>query len=159
MTTKGSITSFMPWRWEWGTMAAVERRDGNSRPGVPFVSNNVKVKITKLWAVEKLKNQSGKSMRARFRKRFRRTTHHLEAIASGRWYSFQNIPSGSLLLKSDFPAQNLIFFNGFPISEKSEKIFFNDFPISSMAFRFPRNLLQWLSDFFNGFPLSSTPLC
>jgi hypothetical protein len=41
----------------------------------------------------------------------------------------------------------LIFFNGFPISKKSEKIFFNGFPISSTAFRF----LQWLSAFFNGF--------
>jgi hypothetical protein len=46
----------------------------------------------------------------------------------------------------------LIFFNGFPISKKSEKIFFNGFPISSTAFQF----LQWLSAFFNGFPLSST---
>ena len=43
----------------------------------------------------------------------------------------------------------LIFFNGFPISEKSEKIFFNGFPISSTAFRF----LQRLSAFFNGFPI------
>jgi hypothetical protein len=43
----------------------------------------------------------------------------------------------------------LIFFNGFPISEKSKKIFFNGFPISLMAFRF----LQWLSTFFNGFPI------
>jgi hypothetical protein len=41
----------------------------------------------------------------------------------------------------------LIFFNGFPISEKSEKIFFNGFLISSMAFL----SLQWLSAFFNGF--------
>jgi hypothetical protein len=43
----------------------------------------------------------------------------------------------------------LIFFNGFPISEKSEEIFFNGFPISPTAFRF----LQQLSDFFNGFPI------
>jgi hypothetical protein len=43
----------------------------------------------------------------------------------------------------------LIFLNGFPISEKSKKIFFNGFPISSTAFRF----LQWLSAFFNGFPI------
>jgi hypothetical protein len=28
-----------------------------------------------------------------------------------------------------------IFFNGFPISKKSEKIFFNGFPISLMAFQ------------------------
>jgi hypothetical protein len=35
-----------------------------------------------------------------------------------------------------FLAQNLIFFNGFLISEKSEKIFFNGFLISSMAFSF-----------------------
>jgi hypothetical protein len=32
-------------------------------------------------------------------------------------------------------AQNLIFFNGFPISEKSKKTFLNSFPISSTAFR------------------------
>jgi hypothetical protein len=60
----------------------------------------------------------------------------------------------------------LIFFNSFPISEKSEKIFFNGFPISSTAFRFlqrlsafqeiQENLLQLLSDFFNGFAISST---
>jgi hypothetical protein len=43
----------------------------------------------------------------------------------------------------------LIFFNGFPISKKSEKIFFNSFPISSLAFHF----LQRLSAFFNGFPI------
>jgi hypothetical protein len=43
----------------------------------------------------------------------------------------------------------LIFFNGFPLSEKSEKIFFNNFPLSSTAFHF----LQRLSDFFNGFPI------
>jgi hypothetical protein len=43
----------------------------------------------------------------------------------------------------------LIFFNGFPIFEKSESIFFNGFPISSTAFRF----LQRLSAFFNGFPI------
>jgi hypothetical protein len=35
-----------------------------------------------------------------------------------------------------FLAQNLNFFNGFPISKKSEKIFFNGFPISSTAFCF-----------------------
>jgi hypothetical protein len=43
----------------------------------------------------------------------------------------------------------LIFFNGFPVSEKSEKIFFNGFPISSTAFCF----LQRISAFFNGFPI------
>ena len=76
-------------------------------------------------------------MRARFRKRFRRTTHRLEAIASGQLYSFRNIPSGSLLLKSDFPCSKFdflqrlsaffngfpIFLNGFPLSEKSGKIY------------------------------------
>jgi hypothetical protein len=36
-----------------------------------------------------------------------------------------------------FLAQNSIFFNGFPISKKSEKIFFNGFLISSMHFYFP----------------------
>ena len=50
-----------------------------------------------------------------------------------------------------FFAQNLIFFNGFPISEKSKKIFFNGFLISSTAFRF----LQRLSAFFNGFLLTN----
>jgi hypothetical protein len=33
-----------------------------------------------------------------------------------------------------FFAQDLIFFNGFPISEKSKKIFFNGFLISSTHF-------------------------
>ena len=46
-----------------------------------------------------------------------------------------------------FLAQNLIFFNGFLISKKFEKIFFNGFPISSTAFRF----LQRISTFCNGF--------
>jgi hypothetical protein len=53
-----------------------------------------------------------------------------------------------LLLNSD--TQNLIFFNGFPISKKFEKIFFNGFLISSTAFCF----FQRLSTFFNGFLLS-----
>ncbi len=48
-----------------------------------------------------------------------------------------------------FLAQNSIFFNGFPISEKSKKIFFNGFPISSTAFRF----LRHISTFRNGFPI------
>jgi hypothetical protein len=51
-----------------------------------------------------------------------------------------------------FLAQNLIFFNGFLISEKSKKIFFNGFPSSSTAFRF----LKRLSDFFNGFAFRET---
>ncbi len=46
-----------------------------------------------------------------------------------------------------FLPQNSIFFNGFPISEKSEKIFFNGFPTSSTAFRF----LWCISTFCNGF--------
>jgi hypothetical protein len=44
----------------------------------------------------------------------------------------------------------LNLFNGFPISEKSEKIFFNGFPISSTAFHFHQwlsNFPQWLSTF------------
>jgi hypothetical protein len=36
----------------------------------------------------------------------------------------------------NFFGQNLIFFDGFPISKKSEKTFLNGFPISSTAFRF-----------------------
>jgi hypothetical protein len=53
----------------------------------------------------------------------------------------------------------LIFFNGFPISEKSEKIFFNSFPISSTAFRFLRRISTFRNGFLiflNGFPISST---
>jgi hypothetical protein len=46
-----------------------------------------------------------------------------------------------------FLAQNSNFFNGFLISEISEKIFFNGFPISSMAFHF----LRPISTFRNGF--------
>ncbi len=53
-----------------------------------------------------------------------------------------------------FLAQSSIFFNGFLISKKSEKIFFNSFPISSTAFRF----LQRLSDFFNGFAFNGFPI-
>jgi hypothetical protein len=51
----------------------------------------------------------------------------------------------------------LIFFNGFPISKKSEKIFFNGFPISSTAFRFLQRLSAFFNNFLiflNGFPLS-----
>ncbi len=74
------------------------------------------------------------------RKRFWRTTHHLEAIASGRWYSFRNIPSGSLLLKSDFPRSKFNFLQRL-----------SDFREIRV------NLLQRLSDFFNGFPISEKP--
>jgi hypothetical protein len=52
----------------------------------------------------------------------------------------------------NFPRSKFDFlqqFNGFPISEKSEKIFFNGFPVSSTAFCF----LQRRSAFFNGFPI------
>jgi hypothetical protein len=45
-----------------------------------------------------------------------------------------------LLLNSIFLTQNSIFFNGFPISEKSENIFFNGFPLSSTAFHFLINM-------------------
>ncbi len=51
-----------------------------------------------------------------------------------------------------FLAQNLIFFNGFLIFKKSEKIFFNGFPSSSTAFHF----LKRLSDFFNGIAFRET---
>jgi len=52
-----------------------------------------------------------------------------------------------------FFAQNLIFFNGFPISEKSEKIFFNGFPISVTAFR----SLRRISYFCNGLQIYNFP--
>jgi hypothetical protein len=58
-----------------------------------------------------------------------------------------------------FLAQNLIFFNGFPISEKSEKIFFNGFPISLTALRFLRRISTFRNGFLiflNGLPISST---
>jgi hypothetical protein len=58
-----------------------------------------------------------------------------------------------------FLAQNSIFFNGFLISEKSEKIFFNGFPISSTAFRFLQRISTFCNGFLiflNGFPISST---
>ncbi len=72
-----------------------------------------------------------------------------------------------------FLAQNLIFFNGFPISKKSEKIFFNGFLTSSTAFPFLRRISnfrngfliflngfpQRLSAFRNGFLLSVTAFC
>jgi hypothetical protein len=72
----------------------------------------------------------------------------LENILGKLGFSFSTTPI--------FLTQNLIFFNGFPISEKSKKIFFNGFPLSSAAFCF----LQRLSAFFNGFPvfLNSFPL-
>jgi hypothetical protein len=53
----------------------------------------------------------------------------------------------------------LIFFNSFPISEKSKKIFFNGFPISSTAFRFLQRIPTFRNGFLiflNGFPISST---
>jgi hypothetical protein len=58
-----------------------------------------------------------------------------------------------------FHAQNSIFFNGFLISEKSEKIFFNNFPISLTAFRFLWCISTFRNGFLiflNGFPISST---
>jgi hypothetical protein len=64
-----------------------------------------------------------------------------------------------LAQKPIFLAQNLIFFNSFPISEKSEKIFFNGLPISSTAFRFLRRISNFRKGFLiflNGFLISST---
>jgi hypothetical protein len=52
-----------------------------------------------------------------------------------------------------FFAQILIFFNGFPISEKSKKIFLSGFPSSSTAFR----SLQRISTFCNGFQIFNFP--
>jgi hypothetical protein len=57
-----------------------------------------------------------------------------------------------------FLAQNSIFFNSFPISEKSEKIFFSSFPISSTAFCFLWRISNFRNSFLiflNGFPISS----
>ncbi len=112
------------------------------------------MKLAKLWAVEKLKNQSRKSMRARGRNvgvktrpqiflakkmiffngstafRFPRNPKKSSSTA------FQFLQQLSNFRPQIFLARNLIFFNGFPISEKSEKIFFNGFPISSTVFRF-----------------------
>ncbi len=102
-------------------------RDGNSRPGVPLVSK-AEVKVTsveklklklKLWAVEKLKNQSSKSMRARDRK-----------------FSVKTRPQ-------IFLAQNLIFFNGstafrFPRNPRKS---------SSTAFRFLQWLSDFFNAF------------
>jgi hypothetical protein len=109
--------------------------------------SKAKVEVTsfeklKLWAVEKLKNQSIKSMRAR-----------------GRKFGVKTRPK-------IFLAQNLIFFNGstafqFPRNPRKSSStafrflhwlsdFFNGFPISSTAFRF----LQRLSNFSNGFLLA-----
>ena len=109
----------------------------------------VKVKL-KLWAVEKLKNQSRKSMHAR-----------------GQKFGVKTRPQ-------IFLAQNSIFLNGSTTfrflrnPRKSSSTAFQ-FLISSTAFRFqtpnfPRSkfdFLQWLSDFretfFNGFPISKKP--
>ncbi len=58
--------------------------------------------------------------------------------------------------KSDFPCSNSIFFNGFPIPEKSKKIFFNGFLISSMAFCFLQRISSFCNSFLiflNGFPI------
>jgi hypothetical protein len=52
-----------------------------------------------------------------------------------------------------FFVQNLIFFDGFPISEESEKIFFNGFPNSSTAFRSLRRIFN----FCNGFQIFNYP--
>jgi hypothetical protein len=52
-----------------------------------------------------------------------------------------------------FFAQKLIFFKGFPISEKSEKIFLNGFPTSSTAFC----SLRRISIFCNSFQIFNFP--
>jgi hypothetical protein len=123
----------------------------------------------KLWVVEKLKNQSSKSMRARgskFGVKMRPQNRQKLENVFGKIeiFSAQN---------PIFLAQNLIFFNGFPIFEKSEKIFFSGFPISSTAFcflwrisNFRNGFLiflngfpQCLSAFRNGFLLSVTAFC
>jgi hypothetical protein len=49
--------------------------------------------------------------------------------------------------------QNLIFFDGFSISEESAKIFFNGFPNSSTAF----GSLRRISNFCNGFQIFNFP--
>ncbi len=54
--------------------------------------------------------------------------------------------------KIRFSSGNPIFITRNPIFPNWLSAFFNDFPLSSMAFRF----LQRLSAFFNGFSLSST---
>jgi hypothetical protein len=67
-----------------------------------------------------------------------------------------------LLLNSDFPHTKFDFLQRLSnFREIQENLlqwfsdFFNGFPLSSTAFRFPRNLPQRLSDFFNGFLLTN----
>jgi hypothetical protein len=66
-------------------------------------------------------------------------------------FQFPRNPRKSSSMAFQFFQLLSAFFNGFPLSMKSEKIFFNSFPISSTAFQFS----QRLSDFFNGFPLAN----
>jgi hypothetical protein len=53
----------------------------------------------------------------------------------------------------------MIFLPEYPFQKSSPKIQFSllKFQFSSTAFGFPRNLLQRLSDFFNGFLISEKP--
>ncbi len=103
----------------------------------------------KLWVVKNPQNRSGKSMRAhgsKFGVKMRpQNCQKLENVV-GKIKIF-------LAQNPTFLAQNLIFFNGFPISEKSEKIFLNGFLISSTAFR----SLQRISNFCNGFQIFNFP--
>ncbi len=87
----------------------------------------------KLWVVEKLKNQSSKSMRASGSKFGVKTRPQ-------KCQKLENV-FGKIEIFLDqhpiFLAQVLIFFNSFLISKKFEKIFFNGFPISLTHFEFP----------------------
>jgi hypothetical protein len=86
----------------------------------------------KVKVVDKLKNQSSKSMRARGSK-FGVKTRPQNCTKLENVFGKIEI---FLAQNPIFLAQNSIFFNGFLISEKLKKIFFNGFPISSTAFCF-----------------------
>ncbi len=55
-------------------------------------------------------------------------------------YQFPRNPRKSSSMAFQFLQRLSVFFNGFPLSKKSEKIFFNGFPISSTAFQFLQRL-------------------
>ncbi len=113
----------------------------------------------KLWVVEKLKNQSSKSMLAHGSKSGVKTWPQNCQKLENVFGKIEIFLAQNLI----FLAWNSIFFNGFPISKKSKKIFFNSFPISSMAFPFLWRISTFRNGFLiflNGFPifLNSFPL-
>ncbi len=130
--------------------------------------SKAEVKVTsfeklKLWVVEKLKNQSSKSMRTHGSKfgvktrpqncqklenilgnwdfpspKLQFSSHKIWFSSTAFWFPRNQRKSSSTALR--FLQRLSAFFNGFPLSKKSKKIFFDGFLISSTAFQFLHRL-------------------